>query len=580
MITRPAIVLCASLAFFSACASRPPERIAPVQAVVAVKDAAAPARGPLLVTLVIDELAAWIVDERMAALPSTGGFARLAREGTYAKDVRHSYAVTETAPGHAVLYTGAPPRESGIFGNEVLDPSGHEVSILKDPATKLVSSEGPEDAASSSIAALAVDTLADSFRAAHAFAVILSLSLKDRGAIFGGGRKPTASIWYDPKRGRFVTSTAFANALPVWVTEASGPDRMKTELARTWEPLDPAFLRAHVKTPDAQDGEGDLAGLGITFPHALGKSTDPALAFRATPFADEVLVRLALLGLDANRTAAPTLLAVSLSSNDYVGHIFGPDSWEAWDELLRLDGLLGRFFAALDERFGERGWSAMLSADHGVVSLPEVTSPDVRTWCKTPLVADRWRRPCGKGGRLLLEDLSKELKAVAKKTLGPGEWIVGVVEPSVQLTPAARALDEARRTKLVAALSKALLAHPEIDRVVDVRTSPATCPALPDESIEALVCRAISPGRSGDLFVLTKPGSIFDTTYVVGKGANHGSAYVYDRAIPLLVRAPGRVAAGRTIDEPMGSGAFAKTAATLLGVELPLTRDARDLTRP
>ena len=31
-----------------------------------------------------------------------------------------------------------------------------------------------------------------------------------------------------------------------------------------------------------------------------------------------------------------TLLAVSLSPNDYIGHTFGPDSWEAWDEIRRI----------------------------------------------------------------------------------------------------------------------------------------------------------------------------------------------------------------------------------------------------
>src|SRR5262249_14634808 len=149
------------------------------------------------------------------------------------------------------------------------------------------------------------------------------------------------------------------------------------------------------------DGEGDLDGIGVTFPHAMARSTDPAHTFRATPFADEVLLKLAIDAVDAAPPAEPMLLALSLSSNDYIGHVFGPDSWEAWDELQRLDAALARFFAALDERAGPGGWSIVLAADHGVITMPEAAAR-ARPWCKSEKLAqDRWRRPCGTVGRII-----------------------------------------------------------------------------------------------------------------------------------------------------------------------------------
>ena len=54
-----------------------------------------------LVTIVVDQMAAWMADERWNALPSDGGFARLLREGTYVREVRFAHSNTETAPGHA-----------------------------------------------------------------------------------------------------------------------------------------------------------------------------------------------------------------------------------------------------------------------------------------------------------------------------------------------------------------------------------------------------------------------------------------------------------------------------------------------
>ena len=75
--------------------------------------AASAAPPPWLVTIVVDQLAAWMADERWPALPSDGGFARLQREGLTVRELRFAHSVTETAPGHAALYTGAVPRVSG-----------------------------------------------------------------------------------------------------------------------------------------------------------------------------------------------------------------------------------------------------------------------------------------------------------------------------------------------------------------------------------------------------------------------------------------------------------------------------------
>lgn len=538
--------------------------------------AAPPARAPVVVTLVIDQLGAWIADERWPLLPASGGFARLRREGTSATIV-YDYAVSDTAPGHATLLTGASPRTSGIYANEVIDEATRRrVSILRDPATRAIASDGPRDLPSSSLAALKVPTLADALRRAHPRATIVSLSLKDRAALFGGGRAPTATIWFDAGLGRFVTGTAFASTFPSWALAHAGPDVVRAQLAKVWTPLDPAFVAAHARTPDAQDGEGDLDGIGVTFPHALARATDPAHALRATPFADELLLQLALDAVDAAPPAQPMLLALSLSSNDYIGHTWGPDSWEAWDELTRLDLVLGRFFAALDERFGARGWSLLLAADHGVTTMPEAITR-ARPWCERS-APDRWQRPCGSAGRILPDELADELRVVARRALGDGDWIAGVADPYVHLTDAARALDADHRRRLHDALTVAIAAMPGVALVVDARTPPARCPA--DTGVAATICRGLVAGAPGELYVALKPGWFFDPDYVVGKGTSHGSPYLYDRAVPFVVRAPGRVAAGGVLAAPLPASSFAATAAHLLGVAAPpAARAGRDLLR-
>lgn len=187
-----------------------------------------------------------------------------------------------------------------------------------------------------SLKKLRIDTIADELMRRPGGASVVSVSMKDRGAAFGGGRRRPnqsgATLWFDEDTGRLVTSTAFADVLPPWAEKFKAIPRYWL-----WEltPAEEAFLsertRAKEATPDGQDGESvDMSG--ATFPH-LAK--DPK-AYRATPDADRLIIDLALAAVDhrcdnaddkAECGRRPTLVSVSLSANDYIGHRFGPDSW-------------------------------------------------------------------------------------------------------------------------------------------------------------------------------------------------------------------------------------------------------------
>jgi len=74
--------------------------------------------------------------------------------------------------------------------------------------------------------------------------------------------------------------------------------------------------------------------------------------------------------LQLGSRGATDLLAVSLSTTDYVGHAYGPDSREIHDQVVRLDRYLGRFLeqvCALRQKQRPR----VLTADHGVTPFPE-----------------------------------------------------------------------------------------------------------------------------------------------------------------------------------------------------------------
>jgi hypothetical protein len=494
--------------------------------------------GPVIVALVIDQFAAWIARQRLATLPPDGGFARFLREGTYFKELAYAHAITETAPGHASLFTGVVPREHGIVANEVLGADGKSRGILSDPHETKVTLQGPVEgpgAAGTSLAALLKPVVADHFRERHGNSgYIAALSLKDRGSVFGAGRTADLALWFDPDLGTFVTSSTWGKAVPASLQSLVEHDAIGRLESEPWTPLDAQWLVEHANG-DAAPGETDLDGFGIVFPHTATQSKKPGSAFRAEPRSDRLLLELGLKVLDEEARGRPTFLAISLSANDYIGHNFGPDSWEVWDELRRLDASLGWFFGELDRRFGPDGWSAALSGDHGVFSLPEKKN---RPACgKNPLQA---REPCGVGRRVAISDIEERARAAAKRALMDEKAIAGLADPYLYLAPTAHDLDAKARLALARALESELRKLPGVQTVLDVERFRGSCPDNRDESLEALVCRSLHPGLGGDFYIVLGPGSIYGAGGGKQAGTTHGSPYGYDRFVPLFVREPKR----------------------------------------
>ena len=526
----------------------------------------------VVVAIVVDQLAAWVMAERAQELPANGGLARLGREGLYVREMEFQHAVTETAPGHAALFTGRVPRETGIYSNEILRPGDVEtVSILRDRATHLVAADGTSvEGEGSSLAALHSDvaTVADLWRAVHPDGRVFSFSLKDRGALFGGGRHPDLVLWLDTNSARMVSSTPFASAgqLPAWAANAGGGGAVAKLLQTPWalEGEERAWVARHAYPNDAHPGESTHI-LGNHFPHVISS----AEALRATPLGDELVLGLARAATqDAANSSTPLFLSLSLSANDYIGHLFGPHSWEAWDELLRLDQALSRFFAFLDHSVGANDYAVILTGDHGINPLPEL-APHERSWCASP---DPWQRPCAptrrvrgaaKAGLSAAGHTVREVldSAWTREFGRPGPWVAGVAGPFVYLTKASVAAAE--RARLVRVARTVLGKSFGVRNVLDVRQFARTC--SPDRA-DALLCRSLPADVAADLFVELGRDDFFDAELDPGLGTNHGSPRRFDRSVPLYLRAPGCVPAGTLVTEPLRFDAFTRTLASLLAL--------------
>ena len=495
----------------------------------------------LVVLIVLDQLGSWVLDEHMSMLAPDGVIRHGIERGVYHRKVSFPYAGLYTAPGHALLGTGASPSASGVITNVIWDAQrSAEVATVDDAEHEIFGVPGRFG----SPTVLKVDGVGDMLHAATGGkAAIAGLSYKDRGAILPTGKHADLALWYHKSIPGYTSSTYYMDALPPWLDAWQKAHPFEAVLA-PWTPLDPDRLAAHLG-PDSAPGEGNWEGLGKTFPHEPARSEAPYSTLRAVAASGVHLVELArevIRQLHMGEDSVPDFLVLSVSSTDYIGHTFGPESWEYVDNLMRIDARLGEFVRELEARMPV---SFVLTADHGVAPLPESSS-----------------KRGHKSGRIFGGVMVPELEAIADRELGPGHWVEAYVQPFVYLTPEGRASpDKARLLKVLAAH---LGAQPELDRAVIVGSPP-----VPDDPVDVLVRASLPPDAPGDLFLVPTRWYVVDEDMPRGEGTSHGSPWDYDRDVPVIAWGPGvhPVPTGATPELSMR--AVATSLAALLGVPPP-----------
>src|SRR5437660_12851316 len=88
-------------------------------------------------------------------------------------------------------------------------------------------------------------------------------------------------------------------------------------------------------------------------------------ALTTSPYGNELLLELALRAVDAEHLGsgnAQDFLSVSFSSNDLIGHCWGPDSQEVLDVTLRSDQIVQCLLDHLDAKVGKGRYVRALTA--------------------------------------------------------------------------------------------------------------------------------------------------------------------------------------------------------------------------
>lgn len=515
---------------------------------------AAPSRPRLVVVLIVDGLAQrQLVDYRDQLAPD--GLARFLDRGAWFADAHYGQSNTVTAPGHAVVLTGAYPHRTGIIYNEWRDPaSGEQVNCVGDSAHRYIGHQTGRFAGTSP-KNLRVETLGDVVRGIDAASKVIGISIKDRGAILPAGQKGTAYI-YQSSTGHFASTTYYMAEHPKWVTDFNAGNPAHRYFKAEWKPLLPEAAYAR-SLPDNQR----WYGRGGALPKTIGQGDKPTPSFYAdligTPFSDRLTLDFAQAAIAAEglgRDDVPDILSVSLSGHDYVNHAYGAESRISHDHVLQLDRALQDFFGHLDGKVGRGNYVAVLTADHGFMPAPE----HART---LGLASGRQNR------RQLIDHLNRSLAS----KYGPAEWVRFISANGVVLNRAAAMVARADFNAVAEDTRLLLLDQPAVGGAF-TRAQLESGSGAGQPYFEQ-VRRTWHRDLSGDVQFVPRPYWMFSSGTT---GTTHGSPHPYDTHVPVAFYGPAWVGAGRR-DGRAEVADIAPTLAALLAVPAPAASEGRAL---
>jgi predicted AlkP superfamily pyrophosphatase or phosphodiesterase len=503
-------------------------------------------RPKLVVGIVVDQMR-WDYLYRYYNRYSENGFKRLLKNGFSFENTMIPYTPTVTGAGHASIYTGSVPAVHGIVGNAWIDRlTGKNVYCADDKTVQTVGSTSQDGEMSPRN--MFANTIGDELRLATNFkSRVFGVALKDRGAILPAGHSANAAYWFDDSTGNWITSTHYMNALPTWVNSFNSEKRPDAYIKTGWNLLYD-IAKYDQSIADENAFEKTIPGeKKVTFPHAFtSNASKDYVSLRFSPFGNTFTLDFAtqlLLKEKLGSSGQTDMLCVSLSSTDYIGHIFGPQSLEIEDTYLRLDKELASFFETLDKTFTNKDYVVFLSADHGAPFTPNYLKSVKQS-----------------AGTLTEASVKKVLNKILEEQYSIKNIIGNVLEYQIFLDNKIMDSTKINKEDVEAIILKNLFKMPEV--MYAFSYSHPEKILLP-EGVKQRFANGFFYNRTSDIQYILKS----QYTDGTGKGTDHGVWNPYDAHIPLLFFGKG-IKAGKTSRETYMTD-IAPTISAMLHIQMP-----------
>ncbi len=505
-------------------------------------------RPRLVVGIVIDQMRWDYLYKYYPFFDKSGGFLRLLNDGFSCENTLIPYSPTVTAAGHTSIYTGSVPAVDGVVGNTWFDKVQNKLVYCADDDTaKTIGAS--DDGGKMSPKNLVVSTVTDELRLATNFSSkIIGISIKDRAAIFPAGHLANAAYWFDPQAGNFISSSYYMNDLPGWMKDFNKRKLTDSLYNLNWTLSLPENVYRQYCGADDEPYERKPFGDNQThFPYILTSFVKKDYTkISVTPHGNTLLEALAestVTGENLGNSTATDFLTVSFSAPDYIGHSFGPESWEQMDDYIKLDKTLGKFFSFLDAQVGAGNYLVFLTADHGVVNSPGF--------------AQQHKLPGGAFNETMFVNSVKQLMLVKYAS---ANIVKGLVEDQILLNNDVIDSLHLNKDEVINTITAFAEQRPGIARAFALNNISNTTLTLVQKQMYS---NSYFPERSGDIQLILAPG------YVAGDGlgTSHGLWNPYDAHIPLLWYG-WNIKAGKTNRETYMTD-IAATVAALLHIQMP-----------
>lgn len=497
-----------------------------------------------------------------------GGLRYLWESGVVYGNAHHAHANTETIVGHATLATGAYPSSHGMVGNLWFDrQTGFTTYNVEDSAYRLLTEgadvnrdaeiDPTQRAARSegrSPAAILVSTFADELRSnSGGDAKVVGISVKDRGAISMAGHTGTA-FWFSKASGGFVTSTYYLDRYPDWVSAFNDAKPAERYAGTSWNLLHAQDTYQFGESDD-REWETAVGDFGRVFPHSFGDGSSPYFTTWLTlsPVGDRLVLDFAKRALAEEQLGADGVtdyLSVSFSSTDYVGHIFGPSSLEAEDNILQLDRTIAELLAYVDETVGLDRTLIVLSADHG--------APDTPGYLQSLGIPAGYVDPAA-------WDENAAIERVKRRFGIDGELFETYAHPYLFLNADVKENRQIDQEALEAAIADELSKLSGIS--LGISSTALRKGSIPDTQLHRLVANNFHDKRSGDIYVVFEPNWFINDFDGLTVASTHGSPWNYDTFVPIVFAGLGLEA--RIVDRAVETVDIAPTLSRLLGIRPP-----------
>jgi hypothetical protein len=477
------------------------------------------ARPRLVVGIVVDQMRPDYLT-RFYEQFGNGGFKMLMSNGYTMWNVHYNYIPTYTGPGHASIYSGTTPRFHGIIGNDIYSRETKKANYCVKDTFDIVGNENPGKGKGMSPHRLIATNICDELKlCTNKQSKIISLSLKDRASILSAGHLADFALWFDQETGNFVTSSYYAKQLPYWMIKFNDRNLAFSYMREKWTPLygSDFYSDCVIDTTICAHTRSGSKVLPV-FPHELilpvnSKEAKYSLLYKS-PLANTLLTDLAIEAVKSGELVkgpSPGFLAISYSSTDVVGHLFGPLSKEIKDTYLRLDQDLERLIKELDQNIGKGNYVLFLTADHGVAEIPQYLMNQ-----KIP------------AGYLYHKALIKLAAEFLNKTFSNGKWIDTLINDQFYLNRnliSEKGLDlKTVQTRLAdfLVLQKGIAFSYTASQMNENEYT---------ANIAMRLQNGFQPRLSGDVLMVMEPGYLeYEDDYL----AERGSGYNYDTHVPLI----------------------------------------------